>query len=904
MPSISDWQPYTHDINKTTLDFNIHDDYFEVDSVLEVERKDASVDQPLFLNGKKIELLKVSVNDSEIGNNEYTIDEEGLTIHSVPDKATIQISQRVEIDPNAVDGLYRSEETLVTQCEDEAFRKIAFFPDRPDVLSQFEVRIEADKATYPVLLSNGNEVENIDLDAGRHAITYVDEFPKPCYLFALVAGKLVSIHSTYQTRDSRSVALAIYSDSKSIKHCVFAMNALKRAMRWDERTYDRVYDLDRFSIVAVNKFLFGAMENKSLNIFNTQAIHADPDVATDENYERIEGIVAHEYFHNYSGNRVTVRDWFQLSLKEGFTVFRDQSYTRDQIDPELGRIIDANHLRNEQYPEAQSGLAHPVQPAEMTVPANYYTRTIYEGGAELIYMLSNMVGLDSWFSAANHYFDKFDNQAVTIDDFIDAIAEHTGKDLNQFKLWYSTSGTPQVKIEERRDKNDLVLSLSQYIPPTADQPEKPTLAIPLAIGALDKSKAIVEDGNTNFGRQLLDGYEDIETSLEYHDPQSNGTLIFILNEESAEIRFKGLTETRDPVVSVLRDFSAPVELTYINAETGEQDFNRLSRLCSEDTDVFVRWDSLQQIYAGAVVDWDGKGELLLDSLDPIVKALTTRPSNAADRRLIALDLIPPPAGRVLDLYKRTPVETILEGREKVLSSVFTRFGPDLREVVDKYIVTDAYDPDSEQASMRCVRHAIYRILSAGTSDSENAASAEELATLVRNANNLTDRRAFFQMLLRLEDLRDLQNEVSEEIYERFQDEPLVVDKWITDNVSVPRPGVEETLSTLLEKGLLDDPTPNRWRAAYSTYASNWHNFHRSDGSGYTYYTDRLLQDADTMGGVISRGIQPLAYFHRHDQGRAEKMKDCLARLLNELPSSHVPALDMAERALRAIPESN
>ena len=900
MPSIDDWQPYTHNVEKTVLDFNIEDDYFEVESRLDVERKDPSVDSPLFLNGRKVELLRVWVDDSELGNNEYTLDDDGLTIHSLPEQANVRITQRVPIDPNAVDGLYRSDETLVTQCEDEAFRKIAFFPDRPDVLSKFEVRIEADQSKYPILLSNGNEINRETLEDGRHAVTYEDEFAKPCYLFALVAGDLASLHSEYKTAENRTVELSIYSTLKSIRHCSFAMAALKRAMYWDERVYNRYYDLDRFSIVAVDKFLFGAMENKSLNVFNTQALHASPDVATDANYERIEGIVAHEYFHNYSGNRVTVRDWFQLSLKEGFTVFRDQSFTSNRIGEGLGRVINAEHLRNEQFPEAQSSLAHPVQPREMTVPANYYTRTIYEGGAELIYMLSNWIG-NRWSDATDHYFEKFDHQAVTIDDFVEAISESTNTDFEDFKLWYSTSGIPQVLIEEERKDGAIKLTLSQHIPPTADQAEKPDLPIPIGIGLLDTNKSrdwMGRDGRRN-GVSL-----EISTSLA-HTISGDSTRLFVLNVPKAEIVINrvGAPITDEVLVSAHRAFSAPIELSYVKAETGETDYDRLVQLVFSDTDSFVRWDSAQRLYAASIVDWDSQSERVHDVVSFILGAEFIYVS-PEQRRLLAHRISLPSMSRVLDLHKQTPVEKIIEGRDLFRQEINKELGPKMSELLAEMLnrESDNYEPSNEQISYRAMQFALMQFLVYGIDGSEaGQVFLDQLVKMATESNNLTSRRNALQLLLQLDNQEELQEEVSQNLYNRFQHEPLFVDKWVTDLVGIPKVGAEDRIAQIDEMGLLDELTPNRWRATFSSYAANWHAFHRSDGSGYDYYTDRLLQDAETMGGVISRGVQPLAYYHRHDSDRAAKMKESLFRLQQDLPSSHETARDMVDRALREVP---
>lgn len=897
MPSLDDWTPYDYEVPTTHLDIQIQDDHLVVESKLDIRRKAESDQQSIFLNGSGVDkdgyglaLQEVQVDGVLLANNEFQCDEQGLTIHDVPQACELRIKQELRIPDHAVDGLYRSGETLITQCEDEMFRKIAFYPDRPDVLSKWTVRIEADKERYPVLLSNGDEVEAEDVSDSRHTKTFHDPFAKPCYLFALAAGQLASLHSDFRTREGKVVDLTIYSDSKSIRYCSWAMTCLKDSMQWDELAYDRVYDLDRFGIVAVERFVFGAMENKSLNVFNNLVLLADPNIATDDTYERVQSVVGHEYFHNYSGNRVTVRDWFQLSLKEGFTVLRDQMFSRYMNGFNINRILDAALLRKDQFAEAQSGLGHPVRPIDMEVPANYYTRTIYEGGAEVAYMLANMLGASEWRQATNHYFDKYDGQAVTLDDFVSAIAEQSGRDLSVFKRWYSTAGTPVVHIAETRDNGTVNLAISQSISSLVAESNDTVLEIPLGIGIVNEE-----------GTELLgaigpsddDAGIQIDTELEYSNPQFDGTLVFLLNQSTAEIQFKNVPESAE--VSVLRDFSAPVEVRY---ENGGSDVQRLKQLAVVDVNRFSRYDATEQLFTGAIMDQGSSYEALVQAVETRLDSLLNGSEHAESRRIIATELSGPSENRVLDLNKGTPVETILSGKTRVLTDLGHEFAEKWREIADGNRVADDYEPNSGQIAARQLRTVAYRYLLAQTTDEDLPAFADELTALVRAADNLTDRLAYFKLLLRVEGHDEMKETVSNEIYEGYKEEPLVVEKWIAALVAAPTLNAQERIATIEEMGLLDNPTPNRWRAVFHTFSENWDNFHVSDGSGYRFYADRLINDASEHGSVVRRGIQQFAYLNRHDETRKEQMRECLLRLRDELPQNSIAALDMVNRSLQ------
>ena len=901
MPSLNDWRPYSYEVPTTFLDVQIFDDHVMIDSIMDFERKLEANEESLLLNGSGLddegfglELISAKVNGVELDNNEFHCDDTGLTIHSVPSTCEVRVRQKIAIPDRAVDGMYYSGQTLITQCEDESFRKIAFYPDRPDVLSKWRVRIEAPKERYPVLLSNGDEIAHEDVSDSRHVAIFEDPFAKPCYLFALAAGKLASLHSTFTTTGEREVQLSIYADEKSIRYCTWAMVCLKDAMRWDERAYNRVYDLDRFAIVAVEKFVFGAMENKSLNVFNNLVLLAHPAIATDDTYERIQAVVGHEYFHNYSGNRVTVRDWFQLSLKEGFTVLRDQSFSRYMNGFDASRIRSAELLRREQFPEAQCGLAHPVRPTEMRVPANYYTRTIYEGGAEIAYMLSNRLGSARWRQATDHYFDKHDGEAVTIDDFVDAIAENTEQDLSKFKLWYATVGTPVLDIEESRDAGDICLRIKQSIPSNGEAAQT-VLEIPLGIGVVDN-----EGENYLSLTETTPSKEEVEidTDVEFNAPKPDNTLVFKLNRSESEIRFKNVPSKA--YVSVLRDFSAPVEVRYFKASDGDVDIERIKQLSLNDSNRFSRYDATQQLFMGAILNYDTYFDSLADAVERRLNWLLEESTTSRERGVIACELALPYEGRVLDLNNGTTVESITVGMARVERQLAIDLADKWRKVSEKHITFQPYEYNEIQCANRRLRALAFRYLLAQTSEDQLAAFADDMASYQRDAKNLTDRMAYFKLLLRVEGQDELKESAAVEFYEKFKNESLVVEKWIAALVGAPSLDAQARIAKLDEIGLLKNATPNRWRSVFHTFSENWENFHLSDGSGYRYYTDRLIADAPKHGSVVRRAIQPLAYWHRYDEKRSILLRACLERLDEELPRNDVPSLDMVRRGLQIL----
>ncbi|MCZ6888506.1 MAG: aminopeptidase N, partial [Gammaproteobacteria bacterium] len=585
---LEDYRPPSHRVDETRLTFDIRDGHTDVTSEMTLRAQSDST--TLVLDGQALQLQSVAVDGRELTGNEYAVDDQHLRIFSLPEQCTVTVKTRIEPEANtALEGLYKSSNMYCTQCEAEGFRKITYYPDRPDVLSRFTTTIVADAERYPVLLSNGNLIDESDAGDGRKRVTWRDPFPKPSYLFALVAGDLASITDTFTTASGRRVELRIYSEPHNISQCDYAMRSLKAAMRWDEERFGREYDLDIFMIVAVEDFNMGAMENKGLNVFNTSAVLASPATATDARHQRVEGVVAHEYFHNWSGNRVTCRDWFQLSLKEGFTVFRDAEFSSDMNSRTVKRIEDVEFLRTVQFDEDAGPLAHPVRPDSYVEISNFYTTTVYEKGAEVVRMLNTILGAQRFRNACDLYFERHDGQAVTTEDFVVAMEEVGETDLVQFRRWYTQSGTPVLEIRETRKNGRIELRVSQSCPATPGQASKADFHIPVAMGVVDGT------GREVLGQGGLDnGYAGtIRTNAVVENPNSDGTLIVHLTDAVTDLVIENLPTPCE--VSFLRGFSAPVRVDYPRSP------DVLCFLAQNDTDGFARWDVAQTLSIDAML---------------------------------------------------------------------------------------------------------------------------------------------------------------------------------------------------------------------------------------------------------------------------------------------------------------
>lgn len=826
-----DYEPPAYEIPTIVMDINLYDGYTVVDSMLTLQRV-GKPGSPLVLHGESLSLEYLAIDGQELAAEAFLYDGGRLTIPELPDACTL--SSRVRICPEkntSLEGLYRSRTMYCTQCEAEGFRKITFFQDRPDVLSTFTVSLEADASTCPVLLSNGNLVHAETLPLGRHKAVWHDPWPKPCYLFAMVAGDLSCVEDSFITCSGRDVMLRIYVETKDIDYCEHAMASLKHSMRWDEDVYGLEYDLDLFNIVAVDDFNMGAMENKSLNIFNTSCVLASPDITTDLGYQRVEAIVAHEYFHNYSGNRVTCRDWFQLSLKEGFTVFRDSEFSADMNSRGVKRVDDVQFLRTHQFAEDAGPMAHPVRPDSFIEISNFYTLTVYEKGAEVVRMLHTLLGHETFIAGARHYFTTFDGQAVTCDDFVDAMEVVSGRDLQQFRRWYEQSGTPTLKV--RGQYNALAkryeLVVSQHNRDENKAVDKPPLHIPLAVGLLVDGKPLVlPSGSTT---QLL----------ELTDTQQ--TFVFEMIES-------------EPVASVLRNFSAPVRVDLT------QDEHSLQTLIAGDDDDFVRWDAFQR-YACRVIDEVSTGlpvaagflvayqQALLSDLDPAVKAqLLTLPSEdyladvAASKGLI-------------DVF------AIRTAREQVKAVLAETFESEWVTVYSAMQHQSAYEATGEQIGRRALAHLALDLLAYRGKMAVGMAHA-----LLSEASNLTDRLAALRALSRAAEASVVEQAMSA-FYVRWQNEALVVNQWFSLQATTPAPDAAARVAALQDHEAFDWRNPNKIRALVGAFANaNPTGFHAQDGSGYRLLADAIIRLHAANPQIAARLCTPLTRYRRYNHGVA------------------------------------
>ncbi|MEJ2087551.1 MAG: aminopeptidase N, partial [Gammaproteobacteria bacterium] len=751
---LSDYRAPEWEIRRTELNIDIGDGETTVESHLTLSGPDGA---SLKLDGQDMTLVEVAVDDRVLTSNEYRLDEESLTLYDLPASCRVKVVTKLHPEQNtALEGLYKSSGMYCTQCEAEGFRKITYYQDRPDVLSIFTTTITAD-GRYPVLLSNGNLIAEETLPDGRRRVTWEDPFPKPSYLFALVAGDLDVLEDEFVTASGRSVALKIYSEPHNIGQCGYAMGALKRAMRWDEEVFGREYDLDIFMIVAVDDFNMGAMENKGLNIFNTSCVLATPDTATDQAYLRVEAVVAHEYFHNWSGNRVTCRDWFQLSLKEGFTVFRDAEFTSDMNSRTVKRIEDVNLLRAVQFAEDAGPLAHPVRPASYIEISNFYTPTVYEKGAEVVRMVHTIVGPEDFRRGSDLYFERHDGDAVTTEDFLRAMADASGKDFSRFQHWYDQAGTPVLDVSTRFDAGTLTISIDQRCPPTPEQPDKAPFHIPVALGLIDGA-----------GRSLVT--ESLRWRSDCDAERRDDTLLLHLVESAGSLIVEGLEA--EPGVSFLRGFSAPVKVNFHRSPA------ELAFLAINDSDGFAAWDALQSLLVGEI-DRLGEGGEPSPELIALYQGLIDELLDRADRTpeqnfLLASKLTPPSENYLFEQVDRVDVDRICSGRDRLLDGLARSHLDAWQEIFTRYDATAPYAPDAADMSRRAIRNCMLAYLSRAL---PGDALDEMLRSLYDKADNLTDRRAILLSAVTRRPDSATTAEVLADFYKRWEREALVVNQW-------------------------------------------------------------------------------------------------------------------------------
>lgn len=858
---LKDYRPYPYTVESLDLLFQIYEGHTVVTSEMSMKRTGLG---DVFLFGEALELLSLQIDGQDI--NDYSADEGSLTIPApANDDFTVRIQTKIYPEHNTrLEGLYQSGGTYCTQCEAEGFRRITYYPDRPDVLSIFTTRIEADKTACPVLLSNGNLIESGDLDSGRHYTVWEDPFKKPCYLFALVAGDLTHIHDTFTTMSGRNVDLYIYVRQGDESQCGHAMESLKRSMKWDEDVYGLEYDLDLFNIVAVSDFNMGAMENKSLNIFNTALVLAHQDTATDTDFIRVEGVIAHEYFHNWSGNRVTCRDWFQLSLKEGLTVFRDQEFSADMHSRAVQRIDDVTHLRRLQFAEDASPLAHPIRPEEYIEINNFYTMTVYEKGAEVIRMFRTLMGPELYRKATDLYFSRHDGQAATCDDWIACMAEASGLDLEQFKLWYAQAGTPVVTFSGRYDKaaKTYSVTLEQTIPDTAGQTGKKPMHIPVALGLLGQD-----------GQDLID------------------THILDLKQAKQVFVIQDIPEA--PVPSVLRNFSAPVIL---KTDLSDADYYFLSQ---HDSDGFNKWEA-GQILAGRVLhgmidalEAGGKADAPQAYVDGLEPLLSDALREGSDKALIARALTLPSVGALTGQRKLADPVLIHKARNILLAAIKRTHKATLGKVYKACSDDGAFSIDHVAMGRRALRNCILMLQTCthGTGCAKHA--KEHYFT----ADNMTDRIAALASLA--SNPNPEREEVFVDFYKRYKDYPLVIDKWFTMQACADRPDIIAHLHSLSQHPDFTIKNPNRVRSLYAAFAmNNPAAFHAADGSGYTFLRDAVKTLNSINPQIAARLLTPMRSWANYSFDRQELMKAALQDIL-DIPDIAPDIYEIASKSLKA-----
>ena len=825
-----------------------------VTSRLAVRRNPASADPAaaLRLDGEALTLVSLRLDGARVDPARTSLEPGALTVADVPDAFTLEIETRIAPEANTeLSGLYTSGENFYTQCEAEGFRRITYFPDRPDVMARFTTTITADKARTPVLLSNGNPIASGDGADGTHWAKWVDPHPKPAYLFALVAGDLVAVRDRFTTRSGRAVELAIWVRRGDEDKCEHAMRSLQASMRWDEEVFGLEYDLDVFNIAAVSDFNMGAMENKGLNVFNSKYVLARPDTATDGDYEGIETVIAHEYFHNWTGNRVTCRDWFQLSLKEGLTVFRDQEFTADQGSRAVKRLADVRRLRAGQFPEDDGPLAHPVRPDSYIEIDNFYTATVYQKGAEVVRMLHTLIGADAFRRGMDLYFARHDNSAVTIEDFVAAMQDASGVDLGRFKAWYAQAGTPLVTIEDEYapQARRYTLTVRQATKPTPGQPDKQPLPIPLAMGLLDPVGA------------------ELPTRLEGENEARAGTRVLLL--DAAEQRFVFEDVDAPPVPSLLRGFSAPVKLAGLSRE-------QLRALAAHDSDAFVRWESGQQYATALMLDLVAahrRGAALTLDAGLVAAAAGTLAAADDDPHFAAEALSLPGEAFVADQMAIADPDAIHAVREFLRAEIGRALHPELRARYDAFEELAPYTPDGLSIGRRAMRNTCLAYLAAAGADGVALARAQFDAQ-----RNMTDVLAALGVLSRI----DTPERVAalDAFYQRWRGDDLVLDKWFAIQAVSPRPGVVVDIRALYAHPDFDLRNPNRVRALVGAFASgNQLGFHDASGGGYCFLADAVIALDPLNAQVSARIVTPLGNWRRQDQARQKLMRGELQRIL-------------------------
>jgi len=841
-------------VETVELDVSLHPTATRVRARLKLTpNPQAAAPAPVVLDGDELKLVALSIDGEPLSGERYTVTPDRLTIPQPPHRSFLLTIETL-LDPSGntqLMGLYRSGSTYCTQCEAEGFRRITYFPDRPDVMAVYTTRIEADKKEAPVLLGNGNLTTAGDLAGGRHFAVWHDPFPKPSYLFALVGGNLACIEDWFVTMSGREVALRIYVEPGKKERCAYAMDSLKRAMRWDEETFGREYDLDVFMIVAVADFNMGAMENKGLNIFNDKYVLASTETATDADFAHIEAIIAHEYFHNWTGNRITCRDWFQLCLKEGLTVFRDQEFSSDQRSRPVKRIADVRLLRAHQFTEDAGPLAHPVRPAVYKEINNFYTATVYEKGAEVVRMLNVLLGAEGFRKGMDLYFARHDGQAATVEQFVQCFADANDTDLTQLMRWYSQAGTPEVTVAADYDAKAkaLRLDVAQAIGATPGQPTKEPMVIPLVVGLVGR------DGN------------DLPLVRQDGTPVERGVLVLTKSRESFTLG----RVAEPPVLSLNRSFSAPIKVT------ANQSAADLRFLAAHDSDPFNRWQAVQTLATDLLIDnvtalRAGRAPRQDEGLMAALAAILAEP--ALEPAFVAQALITPGEADIArDIGRDVDPDAIFTARRDLRRAISNGLNAALLDAYRRMSSRAPYSPDAVSAGRRALKNVCLDLLAATGEPSAIALAVQQYEA----ADNMTDRMAALATL----SLHDRPERAAaiEDFYRRFETDPLVVDKWFSLQAMIPEPGTLARVRSLTAHAAFSFTNPNRLRALIGAFAqANQSQFNRADGAGFAFVADTVLALDQKNPQVAARLLSAFKSWRALEPGRRARAEAALKRV--------------------------
>lgn len=839
---LKDYKVPNYLIDTVELTFDIHDDKTTVTALSKFKKHPESKEQnSLELNGEELKLISIEVNGDNF--EDYSIKNDLLTLNNLPDNFSLKIINEIEPDKNtALQGLYRSGDILCTQNEAEGFRRITYFSDRPDVMATYTTTIIADQNKYPIMLSNGNLIEKQQLENGRHMARWHDPHPKPCYLFALVAGDLGKIEDSYKTKSGRDVKLEIYVDHGDETKATHAMESLKQSMKWDEEVYGLEYDLDIYMITSVHSFNSGAMENKGLNIFNSKLVLADTETATDDEYHNIQSVIGHEYFHNWTGNRVTCRDWFQLSLKEGLTVFRDQEFSSDMTSRSVCRINDVNRLRTNQFAEDSGPMAHPIRPHSYIEIDNFYTLTVYEKGAEVIRMIHTLLGPETFRKGIDKYFELFDGQAVTTEDFVYAMEQASNKDLTQFKRWYDQAGTPELIYQTEYKDNTFKISLKQSCPPTPGQKEKLAFHIPVSVGLLDSN------GNDMIPTQVLE-----------------------LKESQQSFEFKNIKE--EPKLSLLRNFSAPVRVKTTQSE------EELLFLMSHDSDAFVKWEATQRL---ALKNW----YQLLDQINNNQELSISSSYIEAFNNIISNEQLDPMlVSQLLSLpgfdYAMQGLENInpshLHTAYKFLSNkISSSYSNDLMNIYNNLSPSNCESLDPKLVGQRTLRNKVLSLLSKDPNFDSNQLAYDQFT----QAQNMTVKMGALQVL---KHQNSKEHDLAfESFYKQFSNNTLTIDKWFQLQASSEREDTLEIIKTLEKDPAFNIKVPNKCYSLFWMFGrSNSLPFHNETGSAYEYYADKVLEIDRLNPSVAARIVSAFNQWKHFEPKRRAHIKSQLERIKSE-----------------------